>query len=1031
MDILRGNTVIATIHPSDDALYNWTHMRDNVVKLNFRVPVRIDLRIGDHITWADKNFKINNLFPVKEVSTREIEYNCDFEGIEYELIKAGYKLFDNSGVTIQSEFPLTGNALDFVRLMVDNLNRNDDGWTVGSVVDSVTKTLEFSGEDCLSVIKRLASEFETEFFITETKSINLCKKTFAGNIIMLQYGLGGGLKWLRRVARDSEPIITCLFAYGSSKNLPGEYRNGAARLMLPDPGYLLQNTTLYGIREGYKVFEEVYPRLASGSGNDPGIVTSIDGLLKFADTNLDFDVNDTLSTDPAKVKFTSGELSGYEFEIDSFNNSTKTYTIIASDQNGIILPLTNMAIYVGDHYVLLNIKMPKAYVDRAELELAEKALDWLGEYANVRDSFNGDSDTLEFKRSDIGLSVGQVVRIQSSILDVDREIRILGFAQNINQPYQYQNIEFGEKVAKGKMEKLSNDVSNTASTMVTTQKLNWQTTLELIQLIKGASTPGDFGSITGLPIDNEALSKYLNTYPDSRSEIISGAIVWDHGLTYQATEIQYKILGIPYTSKAQEITLNAAHPTLSRMDTFYVDMFGNLNVATGIPAENPTSTILNSIQLEVMTVLVGPGATEPSDLNVAMVYDESALEEWSRSSVHDNYVSVDFASTSDPRLGTRRIKVVVDVPDTVVASPLHYIGEKYGGGTIFYIDKDSPKKGLICADNDTALDVFYSNLSGSSSYSTYATNAAMGAGQANTLLMLANDAAKDDAAKYCDDLDVDGFSDWYLGSEGDMNQLFFTRFKIGNLNNKTYWSSTESAWNKARCISFSNGVAYTRDKNNRYAVRAIRSFDDGSLSNNKPVATLTPINTKLSFATDSPLRASNGILSLFIKSSVAWQINTMLLIESYLGLVKTGSVLVSPSSTSYGYKSEDDRWQLIAIQMANFTFSRDTLDCFKISLVGSWTNKIDLGIDIIRYQYSKIDIKKDGIQETGIRLVEDPDGIRVDFRLPKPYKPGTTKIYAMGVRQYINLDYAEINGIIRFFVIPLPGEILTCDYYSI
>jgi len=1032
MDIKRGNTTIATIHPNDDAWFSWQHMRENVVKLNFRVPVAIDLQIGDKITWQNRIYKLKGTPVVKEVSTREVEYNCEFKGLEFDLPDSGYKLFDNTETLVQSEFSLTGSALDFVRLLVDNLNRNGEGWTVGTVVDSESKTLDFSGEDCLAVIQRLATEFNTEWFIVETKSVNLCKKTWVQEVIALSYGMGGGLKWLRRQSRDSEPIITRLYAYGSARNLPSGYRGGASRLMLNEPGYLSQNEDLYGIREGYKTFEEVYPRLAAGGDNDPGTVTAVDGILKFTDTNIDFDVNDTLSTDPAKVKFNSGELAGYEFEIESFDNATKTFKIIVAEADGITLPVVGFSAAIGDKYVLLNIKMPDAYVWRAQLELDEKAGAWLADYSSAREAFSGDSDTLEFKRSNILLSTCQVVRIQSSVLGIDREIRILGWSQNLNQPYQYQNIEFAEKVAIGTLDKLSNVVSNTAATVAIAQKLNWQTTLQLIQMINGASNPTDFSNITGLPTDNDALAKYLNAYPDAKSEILSGAIVWDHDLTYQATEIQYKILGIPYTSMAQEITLEAAHPTLSRIDTFYVDMFGNLNVATGTPAENPTSAILNSIQLEVMTVLIGPGATEPSDLNVAKVYDEGAEGEWTRSETHDAYVSAEFNNADAPRIGSNRIKVGINVPDTVVAAPLHFLGEKYGGGIIFYIDETSAgKKGLICAENDTALDVFYSNLSGSSGYTTGATDAARGSGQANTTLMLANDAAKDDAAKFCDDLDVDDFTDWYLGSEGDMAQMYFNRFKIGNLNSKTYWSSTETAWNKARCISFANGVAYTRDKNNRYAVRAVRSFDDNSLTNNKPVATLTPVNTKLTFSTDTPLLAANGILSLFVKSSMAWKVNTMLLIESYLGATKTGSVVVSPSVASYGYKSENPDWQLVAIQMANFSFSRDTLDCFKISLVGSWTNKIDFGIDVIRYQYSKIDIKKDGTQETGIRFVETPDGILTDFSLPKPYKPGTTKVYCMGMRQYINIDYSEIDGIIRFFVTPLTGEILTCDYYSL
>ena len=1032
MNIYRLNTVIATVHPSDDSAYSCKLMGDNIVRLNFRLTAAIDLRIGDHILWTGQIFTLNTQPVIREVSSREVEYNCEFQGIDYELPKTGYKLFDNTSIPLNTEFSLSGKALTFVRLIVDNLNRNGEDWTVGNVIDTELKTLDFSGENCFGVLQRLATEFETEYFISSTKTISLCKKGFDGEVIALSYGMGNGLKWIRRINRDTDPVVTCLFAYGANKNIPYGYRNGATRLMLPDGEYLLQNVSLYGVREGDKIFEEVYPRLNAGSSNDPGIVTAVTGALKFSDANLDFDVNDTLTAETAKVVFNTGELAGYEFEVQTYDAATKTYTIIATEYDGMTLPTANICAAVGDKYVLINIKMPEAYVTRAELELAEKAVEYLAEVSKIRDSFNSECDILYFKNNHIALEIAQVIRIQSTILNVDREIRVLGFVQTINEPFKY-DIEFGEKPSTGKIEKLSTDLTNTASAVASTQKLNWQTTLELLALIKGANSPSDFSNLTGLPTNNDALSKYLNAFPDAKSEINSGAIVWDHDLTYQATEIEYKILGVPYTSKAQEITLSAADPNLSRIDTFYVDMFGNLNVATGIPAVNPTSTILNSVQLEVMTVLVGPGSTEPSDLNIARIYDENVIEEWVNSASVDPYVSVAFNSADSPRIGDKRIKVSINVPNTVVASPLHFPGEKYGGGIIIHLSP-SGKSGLIVAENDTAADVFYSKLSGVSNYTTGATNAAIGSGQANTDLMLANDAAKDFAAKYCADLIVDtDYTDWYLPSELELALIYFHRFKIGNLGTKTYWSSTEAGWNKARCISFSNGVAYTRDKNNRYCVRAIRSFDDNSLTNNKPVATLTPLNTRMTFATDTPVGVKDGVLSLFVKSTLAWKVNSMLLIESYLGATKTGSCVVSPSTNKYGYKSEDDQWQLIAIQMTNFNSSRDTLDCFKISLVGSWTNKIDFGIDVIRYQFSKIELKKESETITDYRFNEDYDGVRTEFTTSKPYKPGTTQLTRNGVRQFIgaSADYTESNGKILLNYAPLYYEKFICTYKTI
>ena len=1029
MDIYRNNIIKASIHPTDDSAYSSKLMGDNIVRLNFKVATAIDLSIGDYILWRGQTFALNTQPVIREVATREVEYNCEFQAIDYDLLKTGYKLFDNNSIPLSGEFSLSGKAATFVQLIVDNLNRNGSGWTVGSVIESELKTLTFSGENCSVVLARLASEFSTEYYIGTDKSVNLYKKGFAGSVISLSYGMGNGLKWLRRINRDTDPVVTCLYAYGASTNLPYGYRNGATRLMLPGTNYILQNVSLYGVREGDKIWEDVYPRLSAGSSTDPGTVTGVTGFLQFTDAYLDFDVNDTLTAETAKVRFNTGELTGYEFDVSLFTAATNTYTLIAAEYDGLTLPSASICAAAGDQYVLVNINMPAAYVERAELELADKALEYLGEVSKIRDSFNAECDILYFQDNNIVLTIGQVVRIESTTLNVDREIRVIGFVQNLNFPFKY-DVEFGEKAVTGTIEKLSTELANNTSIIKTTQVLNWQTTLQLLQQINGASTPTDFSTITGLPTDSAALNQYLNAFADAKSEINSGAIPWEYGLKYQATDIVYKILGIPYRSQAREITLADADPLLSRIDTFYVDMFGNLNVATGIAAINPTSTLLNTTQLEVMTVLIGAGATEPSDLGVVTVYDENAVQEWTHTNTTDGYVSIDFSATDVTRSGDNRIAITIDVPDTVIESPYHYVGEKYGGGIIIKLDTDG-KSGLIVAENDTATDEFWSRLSGYSGYSTGATGVEIGTGQANTALILANAAANRLAVKYCDELVVGDYDDWYFPSEKELDLIYFNRFKIGNLGNKTYWSSTEVAWNKSRCISFANGGAYTRDKNNRYCVRAIRLFDDDTLIANQPVETLTTVNTKLTFSTAGPVPTTAGLLSFFVKSTVTWRLNSMLCIESYLGATRTGSVVISPSGNKYNYKPDDDSWQLTAVAMSSFNSSRSTVDGFRFSLVGSWPNKIDLGFDVIRYQYSKIDIKNGSVYQIGVRLSPLPDSVNTNFDTPKTYKPGSTTVYANGVKQMINIDYTETGGKIVFLVTPETGEILTCDYYTL
>jgi hypothetical protein len=549
---------------------------------------------------------------------------------------------------------------------------------------------------------------------------------------------------------------------------------------------------------------------------------------------------------------------------------------------------------------------------------------------------------------------------------------------------------------------------------------------------------------TGDSITWEELRIYIDSLTtsgvvhDTRTELIGGAVVWKTGLTYTATDISYKILGAAYTAQGRDITLDAADPLFTRIDLFYVDSFGNIQVLKGVPSLNPATPVLDSLQLEVMSVIVTHGATSPVGMDVDIIYDEGA--EWTTSETHETYTNIDFGATLEPVKGIKRVKVTISVPDSAENSPLHFIGEKYQGGVIFWLDATG-KKGLISSENDAAINVFWESLSGHSVYQTGASGIEIGTGQANTAKMLASAAAKDGAVKFADELIIDVYDDWFLPSEKELDAMYFRRYSIGNFASKTFWSSTEvngsDSWKKARCISFGNGVSYTRDKNNSYCVRAIRAFDDILLPVNKPVAYYTPLNTKLTFASPVTMATKDGILSFSMKSSVAWRFNSTLLIETYLGGVKTGGMSLSPATSTAGYKTESNEWQFMAIRMSKFATNRDTFDALRITLVGSWPNGIDLGFDDIRYQHTTIvtegvvvspgtygSTKKSAvitinaqgvvtkITEVDTLPVDEPlfglvNGINRIFNASVPYSSGTITVFVNGFKERDFTEYSD------------------------
>lgn len=165
----------------------------------------------------------------------------------------------------------------------------------------------------------------------------------------------------------------------------------------------------------------------------------------------------------------------------------------------------------------------------------------------------------------------------------------------------------------------------------------------------------------------------------------------------------------------------------------------------------------------------------------------------------------------------------------------HYIGEKFDGGVIFHLyrDSDNTEHGLIVSIINQSLEG-----GGGTQYSDVTTSIGASTtwdGQTNTNLMKAQGATLG-AWKDVDDYSHEGYTDWYLPSIDELNLLFNNRFNV----NKTlstivgatqipmysYWSSSQhpnyptNAW----VFKFDTGDVYYDDKLDTFAVRAIRQF---------------------------------------------------------------------------------------------------------------------------------------------------------------------------------------------------------------
>lgn len=156
---------------------------------------------------------------------------------------------------------------------------------------------------------------------------------------------------------------------------------------------------------------------------------------------------------------------------------------------------------------------------------------------------------------------------------------------------------------------------------------------------------------------------------------------------------------------------------------------------------------------------------------------------------------------------------------TSVPDPLA-VGQAYGGGIIFYLDTGGTS-GLIAAPFDQGTDVPWFN---GSILVTHATGTGLGAGSTNTAAIIATQGSGNYAANLCDQLELNGFSDWFLPSKDELQALFLQKNVVGGFDDGFYWSSTEhgegSAWEQV----FNTGTQYFTNKNFHIHVRAIRAF---------------------------------------------------------------------------------------------------------------------------------------------------------------------------------------------------------------
>lgn len=461
--------------------------KEDIISIKIEAPTKCNFQIGDTITYIGKKYKLNQLPTYNKVELTH-SYDLTFEGVHYDLLAANFNLnIDTTSNELQDlrGDSLTGDLARFLTVLIANANRVFPGkWQAGYTGATADKTLTFSEEDnCLSVLNMLCDEYETEFWVEQILGVNILQlHELSYNVSgVFEFGHLKGICEMNRKNVNAENLCTRLYAFGTNENVPNRYR--ADRLCMPgknkNDSYIESQTKIntYGLYEKRKYFEITPGRV--------GTITALGAdIFSFRDAQM-FDLNTKWQYLPADIeeylaitnqeetteviqfyqdhlvgtykfrisespviKFTSGNLCGYEFMVKSYEGDpSRTFTIVPTKEQDIEIPSAEYSAFrfeVGDTYVLSSINLPYFYLEAAEAELLSKAQSYYNDFSVpfVQYNINLDEHSTLFKNSNAESEnmfiPGYKMHIKDSDYQVDRYIRIQEVKRDLLYPLTYE-----------------------------------------------------------------------------------------------------------------------------------------------------------------------------------------------------------------------------------------------------------------------------------------------------------------------------------------------------------------------------------------------------------------------------------------------------------------------------------------------------------------------------------------------------------------------------------------------------------------
>ena len=487
------------------SLHRFELMKEDYISIVFSLETPVQLEIGDNVDYEGSLYYITDkVYPTFNTSNGGYDYTLRLESHYYRW-KNHILFYDRQG-NKEASWSLTRSPEAHLSIVVSNLRAI--GFTfkgkeyqaiVDSTVDPVAKFVQYNNTNIIDALTKIAEAWECEWWVDGDK-------IYLGH---LEHGepvnleIGKEISSMSR-SQSQDIFATRLYAFGSSRNLPSDYRKGETgavvegvvqkRLMLPaGTPYVdvIEGLEEEQVVEAVIIFENIYPRV-TGTITEviPKEITDEDDsgdpitftVYRFKDANLTFKKEYILPGQDLHVIFQTGPLSGMDFALEfnperlpEDNPEAQVFEIVRNDTYGQTLPESPLIPGIGNKYILYNFDtryVNDALIPQAEQELLERTIAYKDKVVSdpstytcslnsYRASGYDENNGLLNPEKEINLLPGQKVNlINKAYFENGRISRVIGFEKKLDIPYDSPVYTIGESAAYSRLGELEQKLDN-------------------------------------------------------------------------------------------------------------------------------------------------------------------------------------------------------------------------------------------------------------------------------------------------------------------------------------------------------------------------------------------------------------------------------------------------------------------------------------------------------------------------------------------------------------------------------------------